>query len=132
MTDNPPPELEEFELEDETLGEGRRCLSVHGVIDLFTAPELKARLVALIEGGATEVIVDLSDATYMDSTGLGAMLAAARRLGNRGGRLAIAGPRPAISRVFEIAGLDTLLTVVGTRAEALLALDRLAAAEAPS
>jgi anti-sigma B factor antagonist len=130
MTDSQPPELDEFELHDEALGGDRRLLNVRGVIDLFTAPELKARLVSLIEGGAREVVVDLSEATYMDSTGLGAMLAAARRLGNRGGRLAIAGPRPSISRVFEIAGLDSLLTVVGTRAEALLALDR-AAAEAP-
>ena len=69
-------------------------------------------------------MLDLCDASFVDSTGLGVLLAARKRLAARGGRLIVVLSQPRIDRVLEIAGLDAIFEVVPTREEALRALNR--------
>ena len=64
----------EFALSEESLGEGRHVVAVRGEIDLFTAPELKKTLADAIENGASRVVVDLSETTFLDSTALGVLI----------------------------------------------------------
>jgi anti-sigma B factor antagonist len=113
---------EQFNLATQVLGERRHSIEVSGVIDLFTAPELKRRLLALVDGDG-ELLVDLTNASYLDSTGLGVLLSAAKRSAQLGGSLVIAGAQPEIARVFHITGLDSLFTILPTREEGLAALD---------
>lgn len=113
-----------FVVEQLRLEPGRLVIAVRGAIDLFAAPELKGRLLEALDAGTREVVLDLCDASFVDSTGLGVLLAARKRLAARGGRLIVVLSQPRIDRVLEIAGLDAIFEVVPTREEALRALNR--------
>jgi len=113
----------EFGLSEEPLDGGRHVVAVRGEIDLFTAPELKKTLAEAIENGATRVVVDLSETTFLDSTALGVLIGAVKRLRTRDGQLAIVNTDANIQKTFEITGLDQIFTIVEGRAAALAALD---------
>ena len=113
----------EFALSEEPLGEARHVVAVRGEIDLFTAPELKKTLQEAIEGGATRVVVDLSETTFLDSTALGVLIGAIKRLRSRDGALTIVNTESTIAKTFEITGLDQIFTITDTREAAIAALD---------
>jgi anti-sigma B factor antagonist len=112
-----------FALSEQSLGEGRHLVAVRGEIDLFTAPELKTALATAIERGAAGVVVDLSETTFLDSTALGVLIGAVKRLRARDGRLVIVNQDVNIAKTFEITGLDQVFTILATRDEAVAALD---------
>jgi anti-sigma B factor antagonist len=109
----------EFSLSDDELDDDCLIVSVQGDLDLFTAPELKQRLTDAIERGTTRVVVDLDEATSIDSTTLGVLIAAVKRLRLRHGDLAVVCSDPGIARTFEITGLDEVFGVLDTREQAL-------------
>jgi anti-sigma B factor antagonist len=84
-----------------------------GEIDLYTAPKLQADLAAVIEGAApaTRVVVDMSGVEFCDSTGMNALLGALRQVRARGGELELAAPRPAIMKILQVTGLDSVFTI---------------------
>jgi len=94
------------------LGNGVWWLTVKGEADLSNAPELKERLSVAIDSGARGVLVDLMDATFIDSTTLGVLVGAVKRLRPAGGELAIACDDPNIRKIFEITLLDRTFNVV--------------------
>ena len=105
----------DFGIDDEPLaGRGAHLVAVTGEIDLFTAPEFKARVSAPIDAGATRVVVDLGRATAVDSSSLGVLIGAHRRLALREGELIVVCDNPAIVKTFETTGLDGVLTLVAT------------------
>jgi anti-sigma B factor antagonist len=109
----------EFGVTDEQLDAVRHLVAIRGEIDLFTAPEFKQRIGAAIEAGRRLVVVDLSGATFIDSSSLGILISAHKRLRLHGGRLVLATDVPAILNTFTITGLDGVLEIVPTRDEAL-------------
>jgi anti-sigma B factor antagonist len=113
----------DFSAWDEPVDDATHVVAVRGEIDIFTAPEFKALIAAAIDAGRDTVVVDLSAATFIDSSSLGVLISAHRRLGLRDGRLIIACDVPEVRKTFAITGLDAVLTVVGTREEALAAGD---------
>ena len=113
----------EFALSEESLGDGRHVVAVRGEIDLFTAPELKKTLADAIENGATRVVVDLSETTFLDSTALGVLIGAVKRLRSRDGQLVIVNTDANIAKTFEITGLDQIFTILGDRDSAVAAVD---------
>lgn len=115
-----PPE---FSLTEEPLDGDRHVVAVRGEIDLFTAPELKQKLTEAIEGGKSRLVVDLSETTFLDSTALGVLIGAVKRLRSREGALVIVNTDQNIAKTFEITGLDQIFTILGTREEAVAALD---------
>jgi anti-sigma B factor antagonist len=115
----------DFAVWDEPADDGTYVVAVRGEIDLFTAPEFKEKIAAALDSGSSLVVVDLCGATFMDSSSLGILIAAHRRLQLAGGRMAIAADAPAILNTFAITGLDGVLDVTRTRDEAL-ALERAA------
>lgn len=120
-----PPE---FALSQEALDDERHIVAVRGEIDLFTAPELKSALADAIEEGRLRIVVDLSETTFLDSTALGVLIGAVKRLRTREGRLTIVNTDDNIAKTFEITGLDQIFTIRASRDEAVTALD---AEEAP-
>ena len=120
-----PPE---FALSQESLDDDRHVVAVRGEIDLFTAPELKSALADAIEEGRSRIVVDLSETTFLDSTALGVLIGAVKRLRSREGRLTIVNVDDNIAKTFEITGLDQIFTIRSSRDEAVAALD---AEEAP-
>ncbi len=113
----------EFAITEQPIDGERHVLAVRGEIDLFTAPELKQVLAESIEGGRVRIIVDLTDTTFLDSTALGVLIGAVKRLRSRDGALAIVNIDENIAKTFEITGLDQVFTIVPTREEALDAVD---------
>jgi anti-sigma B factor antagonist len=91
---------------------GFPVLSISGEHDLNTAPDLRSRLDELISSGRP-VIVDLTPATFVDSSILGAILDARRRAEDAGIGFAVAqaGGTDAVARVLEITGLREELPV---------------------
>ncbi len=98
---------------------GTHIVSVAGEIDLFTAPEFKQRVSAPIDEGRTHVIVDLTETTFIDSSSLGVLIGAHRRLRRLEGALVIVCSNDSIVKTFRITGLDGVFTIVGTLDEAL-------------
>jgi anti-sigma B factor antagonist len=88
-------------------------MSLGGEIDLYTAPRLHGELVAVLSGDEpVQVVVDMSGIEFCDSTGMNVLLAAHRRAREQGGDLELAAPRPAIRKVLQVTGLESVFTVL--------------------
>ena len=96
----------DFGISDRAVDGNTHVVSVSGEIDLFTAPEFKQRVTAPIAAGVDHVIVDLMETTFIDSSSLGVLISAHRRLQERGGNLIVACDAEAIVKTFRITGLD--------------------------
>jgi anti-sigma B factor antagonist len=108
-----------FSIEDRVVDGETHVVAVTGEIDLFTAPEFKQRVSAPIDAGRTHVIVDLTETTFIDSSSLGVLIGAHRRLKLRGGALMVVCDGEAIAKTFKITGLDGVFTLAGSVDEAL-------------
>ena len=109
----------EFAAWEEQVDNDTRIVAVRGEVDLFTAPEFKQRVNAAIEAGVRLVVVDLNEATFIDSSSLGILISAHKRLRMRGDRLVIVCEVPAILNTFTITGLDGVLAIDPSRDAAL-------------
>ena len=109
----------DFSLTEDRPTNGVHVVAVAGEVDIFTAPELKRAIAAAIDGGARAVVVDLTETRFLDSTALGVLIGAVKRLRPLDGRLLIVNTEPSTAKTFEITGLDQIFTIVGTRDEAL-------------
>ena len=117
-----------FQINDEEIDETTHVIELGGEVDLYTAPEFKERMVQLIESGKKQIVVDLSKATFIDSTTLGVLVGGVKRLRPAGGSLALVCTDENITKIFEITGLDRVFPIHASRDEALTAV-RSAAAE---
>ena len=90
---------------------GRRVLEVGGEIDVYTAPQLRERLVALVDSGDRRVVVDLARVEFLDSTGLGVLVGAPKRLRGAGGELSLVCSQERLLKIFRITGLDRVFTL---------------------
>jgi anti-sigma B factor antagonist len=109
----------EFEISDRKVDDETHVIAVTGEIDLFTAPEFKQRMAALIDAGRSRLVVDLSETTFIDSSSLGVLIGAHRRLKLRGGALMVVSDNEAITKTFKITGLDGVFTLASSIDEAL-------------
>ena len=94
-------------------------IELGGEIDLSTAPEFKERMSELIDEGKTRVVVDLSQATFIDSTTLGVLLGGVKRLRRAGGSLALVLTNEHIASIFKITGLDSIFPIHASQEDAL-------------
>jgi anti-sigma B factor antagonist len=111
--------LMDFAIKDRQVDDDRHVVAVTGEIDIFTAPEFKQRVSAPIDAGRSHVIVDLRETTFIDSSSLGVLIGAHRRLKLRGGSLVVVCDNDAIVKTFRITGLDGVFTLVRSLDDAL-------------
>ena len=97
----------------ETAPDGAIVIHVTGELDLAGVPQLEAATASALESPA--VTIDLTECTFLDSSGVRALTQAARDVPARGGQLAVVTNDPGILRVLEITGIDTLLDVRPSR-----------------
>lgn len=90
-------------------------VAVEGEVDVYSAPALRAKLMELADGGASRIVVDLESVEFLDSTGLGVLVAALSRVRRAGGDLELICSQRRILRVFEITGLTKVFTIHATR-----------------
>ena len=108
-----------FSAQTERAGEGVCVISVHGEADLYTSPELKHHVIEAIARGNRSIIVDLTRATFIDSTALGVLTSARKRLTPANGRIAVVCTDRNIRKIFEVTGLDRVFSLYETRDVAL-------------
>ena len=96
-----------------TFDAGVATVGVAGDLDAATAPILDEGIRRLDADGAgpVDVVVNLADVPFIDSSGLSVLVATHKRLRDRGGSLAVEGPSATARRLFAIAGLDQVLVV---------------------
>ena len=111
------------EVQVEDAGEDVAILVVGGEVDFEVSPQLKARMTKTIKAGRRRLVLDLSDVTFIDSTAIGVIAGAVEKLDEAGGgSLAIVCTHDKVMQIFEITGLDSVITVHPSREEALAAL----------
>lgn len=109
----------EFGLSTRQLGLGTVVVSVLGDCDLTVAGGLESALAEAAESGAARVVVDLREATLVDSSALHALLAGRQRAVERQIDLAVACERPTVLQVLELTGIDQLIQVHPTLEQAM-------------
>ena len=87
-------------------------------LDSNVAPHLKSELVILNSSGIKNIIIDLSDVRYCDSSGLSAILVANRLCRNSKGTFVLAGVQEAVKKLIAISQLDSILTITSSAKEA--------------
>jgi anti-sigma B factor antagonist len=97
---------------------GVEVVAVKGELDLATAPELREVLEPVADR-AEALLVDLSSCEFIDSTGLAALVAAAERVQERGGRFAVCCPNGTVRRLLEVSGAAEGLGLADDRAGGL-------------
>ena len=107
-----------FDIKTEQLSDDAYVISLAGEVDLYTAPEFKQQLLEVIGQGGTEVVVDFTDTTFIDSTTLGVLLSVVKRVRPEGGAVVLVCPDRNVKRIFEITLLDRVFAIVDTRDEA--------------
>ena len=97
-------------LADLDLRDGAHLVRVRGEVDIATAPAFRGALLHHTEG---DVHVDLSDVSFMDSSGLSVLLSAHKAVGVRGSQLIVHGATGAVLRTMEITGMHEVLNLNG-------------------
>lgn len=94
-----------------------------GEVDVFTAPALDAELTRLVSDGRADLVVDLSRVDFLDSTGLSVLVKALARVREAEGSLSVVVTAERVAKVFRITGLDTLIPLHPSVAEAVATAD---------
>src|SRR5438270_10876725 len=92
-----------------------RLVVVTGVLDLSTAPVLKAQLLALLNSGVRRLVVELTRSGEIDSSGLAVLVGVRKRLDRVGGSIVIVIDDEHVANRFAAVGLDRLLTIATSR-----------------
>jgi anti-sigma B factor antagonist len=109
----------ELKTKSELFGDGTYVVSVTGELDLYSAPQLHSELTSLQPRQVRSVIVDLTECQFIDSTALGVLVKANKRLSTANVRLSLVTTDRNIRRIFEITGFDRMLTIHPSRAIAM-------------
>jgi anti-sigma B factor antagonist len=93
----------------ETRADGIGVVSPQGRLNMVSARRLRETLVDLVERGTSRIVVDLGETTFVDSSGLGALIGGLKTARQAGGDLRVARVSPAVLSVFELTNLDRIL-----------------------
>jgi anti-sigma B factor antagonist len=108
-----------LELSVSKQGDGANpVVTVSGEVDVYSAPALRDGLTELLESG-TSVVVDLTDVGFLDSTGLGALVAARTTAAEHGAELPLVCTHQRILKLFTITGLDGVFHIHSSVSSAL-------------
>ena len=92
-----------------------------GNLDTNTAPEAENQINALLDGGASKILVNFENLNYISSAGLRVLLITAKKMMATGGSLKICSLNGTVQEVFDISGFNTILSLAANEADALAA-----------
>ena len=90
-----------------------------GSLTVATAQDFFSQIVSFLEGGETNLLLQMSAVNFVDSTGLGTIVRLAKRVREANGQLRLSDPQPKILEMFELTRLDKILPIFKTQEEAL-------------
>lgn len=99
--------IEETHVDDSTI-----VLTLIGEADVFTAPQIKQKIIDSIESGIKNFYLDLNGVEYLDCTSLGVLIGGLKRVQPLDGSFNIVCTNKRIMRIFEITGLDKVFTML--------------------
>lgn len=111
-----------FSVSSERPSDRLGIVSLGGEVDIYTAPQFKECMLELLDSGVRDLIVDLAEVTFIDSTALGVLIGGVRRVHGVGGSMALVVASRPVERVLTITGLDRVFAIHATRKGALEAL----------
>ncbi len=97
---------------------GVLVLALVGRLDATTSKLFEDKILATIDGGQKQFVIDLSQLDYISSSGLRVFLLASKRLNPVGGKVVLCSLKEPVRQVFEIAGFVSILPIVTSREEA--------------
>lgn len=109
----------EIEVNARPAGNNLYLVEVSGEIDLYTGPRVKDCIHDLIDQENYNLIVDLEDVRYMDSTGLGILMSALKRVEEKGGRIVIVCNNARVMKIFKLTGFVHTFSIFDTEEEAV-------------
>jgi anti-sigma B factor antagonist len=98
---------------------GYPVIELKGEIDLSTSPVFKEKVYEIIESGRKDIVIDLSGLEFMDSTGLGVLVAALKKTSMEGGSIRLVCSKKSIIKIFTITGLDKVFAIYNNLRECL-------------
>lgn len=94
-------------------------VSVAGELDMATAPQLQDEITDLLDRGCKQIVFDLDNLSFCDSTGLSVFIRTKNSCDEANGRVRLAAPQRAVLRVLQVSGLTEVLKIYPTTADAL-------------
>jgi anti-sigma B factor antagonist len=94
-------------------------VDVKGEIDVYTAPKLREKLIELVSEGSYDVVVNLENVDFLDSTGLGVLVGALKRVKAHDGSLSLVCTQDKIMKIFKITGLTKVFPIHASVEEAV-------------
>jgi anti-sigma B factor antagonist len=92
---------------------GKKVISLSGDIDMYSSPELREKLLALIKGKIPALVVDFKSVSYIDSSGIATFVEGLKCMKNYGGRLQFFGIPQGIMEIFSFSKLDRVFEIYG-------------------
>jgi len=111
--------VQPFRLESMTIGADCAVLRVEGEVDVYTATQLRERVIQLLDHGARHIIADLRGVDFLDSTGLGALVGSLKRLREQDGSLKLVAAADRILTIFRLTGLVHVFALHASYPEAI-------------
>jgi anti-sigma B factor antagonist len=115
-----------FGITRQTIDDEVAVVAVTGYVDFDAGPALKESLVACIDAGSSHLVVDLAEAGFIDSTAIGILVGALKRLEESGGSLVVVCTNENVQSIFELVGLDEVINLHRSRDDAISAFARAA------
>lgn len=97
-------------LHSEQLGE-TTIIRIHGNMDVHNTHAIEKELIQMLEKATKSVVYDLKDVAYVSSAGLRILISSLKFCQEKGMKIALAGLRPAVEKVFEVVGMQTIFAV---------------------
>jgi anti-sigma B factor antagonist len=94
-----------------TSSSDRQVLMVSGEVDLATSPDLDVAIIAALESGTESLVIDLTNVTFMDSSGLGVIVRGLKRCREADKDLDLVISNERVLKVFGITGLDQVIPI---------------------
>ena len=113
--------MQPFHLESITAGGDCVVLRIDGEIDAYAAPQIRERVLDLARNGTVHLVADLRGAGFLDSAGLGALVASRTALRARGGSLTLVASTGRTLQLLRITGLSDALAVHSSVLDAITA-----------
>lgn len=92
-------------------GQNRWDVRLYGEVDIYNAESLKSELHALIDEKKADIVIDCTSLKYIDSTGLGVLVSALKKVKEANKQISIIKLKPYIAKIFTLTGLDKIFHI---------------------
>lgn len=92
--------------------DGKIIIQIVGEVDLYNAPKVRDAINQFMDRNKLDIIVDLDEVDYIDSSGIGVLISSATDIKDLGGKLTIKCNSPNVKRVFELTRLVDFFDII--------------------